>query len=86
MSFISGAWVICEPRFTGSREICELWKNVNLKSKFTGKSREPGSHKFGSHKLGSHKLGSHKLGSHKLGSHKLGSRSLFVNILIFLLT
>ena len=71
-----GAWVICEPRFTGSREICELWKNVNLKSKFTGKSREPGSHKFGSHKLG----------SHKLGSHKLGSRSLFVNILIFLLT
>ena len=44
---ILGAWVICEPRFTGSREICELWKNVNLRSKFTGKSREPGSHKFG---------------------------------------
>ena len=26
-----GAWVICEPRFKGSREICELCKNVNLK-------------------------------------------------------
>ena len=26
-----GAWVICEPWFTGSREICELWKIVNLK-------------------------------------------------------
>ena len=71
-----GAWVICESRFTGSRELCELWENVNLKSKFTGKSRD----------LGSHKLGSHKLGSLKLGSHKLGSRSLFVNILIFFLT
>ena len=44
--FYHGAWVICEPRFTGSREICELWKSVNLKSKFTGKSREPSSHKF----------------------------------------
>jgi hypothetical protein len=57
---------------------------VNLKSKFTGKSREPGSHKFDPHKLG----------THKLGSHKLGSRSFFVNsiykkkykISIFLLT
>ena len=29
--FPSVAWVICEPRFTGSREICELWENVNLK-------------------------------------------------------
>jgi hypothetical protein len=26
-----GAWVICEPRFTSSREICELWENVNHK-------------------------------------------------------
>ena len=34
--------------FTGSREICELWENVNHKSKFTEKSREPGSHKLGS--------------------------------------
>ena len=25
-----GAWVICEPKFAGSREICEFWKNVNL--------------------------------------------------------
>ncbi len=24
-----GAWVICEPRFNGSREISGLWKNVN---------------------------------------------------------
>ena len=38
---------MCEPRFTGLREICELCKNVNLKSKFTEKSCEPGSHKFG---------------------------------------
>jgi hypothetical protein len=32
-----GAWVICE-----------LWKYVNHKSKFTEKSCEPGSQKFGS--------------------------------------
>ena len=24
-----GAWAICEPWFTGSRDFCELWKNVN---------------------------------------------------------
>ncbi len=43
-----GAWVICEPWFTGSRDLCELWKYVNHKSKFTEKSCEPGSQKFGS--------------------------------------
>ncbi len=43
-----GAWVICEPWFTGSRYFCELWKYVNHKSKFTEKSCEPGSQKFGS--------------------------------------
>ena len=43
-----GAWVICEPWFTGTREICELWKNRNHKSKFTEKASELGSHKFGS--------------------------------------
>ena len=86
---IFGAWVWVYANLGSPVHVkYELWENVNLKSKFTGKSREPGSHKFGSykfgsHKLGSHKLGSHKLGSHKLGSHKLGSRSLFVNILIF---
>ena len=48
-----GAWVICEPRFAGSREICELLTNVNHKSKFTEKPREPGSLKFGLHKLSS---------------------------------
>ncbi len=48
---LMSTWVICEPRFIGSREICELCKNVNLKSKFTGKSREPGSHKLGPHKI-----------------------------------
>ena len=31
------AWVICEPWFTGSRDLCELWKYVNHKSKFTEK-------------------------------------------------
>jgi hypothetical protein len=51
---------------------------LNLKSKFTGKSREPGSHKFDSHKLGSHKFGLNKLGSHKFGSHKLGSRVILI--------
>ena len=24
-----GAWVICEPWFIGSRDLCELWKYVN---------------------------------------------------------
>ena len=24
-----GAWVIYEPCFTGSRDLCELWKYVN---------------------------------------------------------
>jgi hypothetical protein len=42
------AGAICEPWFTGSREICELWKNVNHKSKFTEKMCELGSQKFGS--------------------------------------
>ena len=53
-----GAWVICEPWFTGSRDLCELWKYVNHKSKFTEKSCEPGSQKFGSQKSGSQKFGS----------------------------
>ena len=38
ISFVAkffGAWLICEPRFTGSCEICEHWENVNLKPKFT---------------------------------------------------
>ncbi len=43
-----GAWVICEPWFTGSRDLCELWKYVNQKSKFTEKSCEPDIQKFGS--------------------------------------
>ena len=46
-----GAEVIFEPWFTGSREICELWKNVNHKSKFTEKMCELGSQKFGSRTL-----------------------------------
>ena len=29
--------VICEPWFSGSRDLCELWKYVNHKSKFTEK-------------------------------------------------
>jgi hypothetical protein len=60
-----GAGVICEPWFTGSPEICELRKNVNLNSKFTGKMSE---------------LGSQKLSSQKFGSQKFGSRTLFVNL------
>ena len=48
-----GAWVICEPCFTGSRDLCELWKYANHKSKSTEKSCEPGSQKFGSQKSGS---------------------------------
>ncbi len=58
-----GAGVICEPWFTGSPEICELRKNVNLNSKFTGKMGE---------------LGSQKLSSQNFVSQKLGSRTLFV--------
>jgi hypothetical protein len=42
---IFGAGVICEPWFTGSPEICELRKNVNHNSKFTGKMCEIGSQK-----------------------------------------
>ena len=57
--------VICEPWFTGSLEICELRKNVNHNSKFTGKMRE---------------LGSQNLSSQKFGSQKIGSHALFVNI------
>ena len=59
-----GAWVICEPWFTGSRDLCELWKYANHKSKSTEKSCEPGSQKFGSQKSGSQKFGSQKFGSH----------------------
>ena len=59
----NGAWVICEPWFTGSRDLCELWKYVNHKSKFTEKSCEPGLQKFGSQKSGSQKSGSQKFGS-----------------------
>ena len=51
-----GAGVICEPWFTGSPEICELWKNVNHNTKFTEKMCELGSHKFGSQKFGSRAL------------------------------
>ncbi len=46
------AWVIFEARFTGLREICEIWRNVNLVSNLTEKWCEPGLHKLGSHKLG----------------------------------
>ena len=53
MTLICGAWVICEPWFTGSRDLCELWKYVNHKSKFTEKSCEPGSQKSFSQKSGS---------------------------------
>ena len=53
---ILGALVICIPRFTGSREICELWKDVSHKSKFTEKLSEPGSHYLVSHNLGSHNI------------------------------
>ena len=53
-----GAWVICEPWFIGSRDLCELWKYMNHKSKFTEKSCEPGSQKSGSQKFGSQKFGS----------------------------
>ena len=60
-----GAGVICEPWFTGSPEICELRKNVNHNSKFTGKMCE---------------LGSQKLSSQNFGTQKFGSRTLFVNI------
>ncbi len=60
-----GAGVICEPWFTGSPEIRELRKNVNLNSKSTGKIGE---------------LGSQKLSSQNFGSQKFGSRTLFVNI------
>ena len=35
------------------RDLCELLKYVNHKSKFTEKSCEPGSQKFGSQKFGS---------------------------------
>ena len=41
-----GAWVICGTWFTGSREICELWKDVNLKSKFTEKTCDKYKRKY----------------------------------------
>ena len=58
-----GAWVICEPWFTGSRDLCELWKYVYQNSKYTEKSCESGSQKFGSQKFGSQNSGSQKFGS-----------------------
>ena len=61
-----GAWVICEPWFTGSRDFCELWKYVNHKSKFIEKSCAPGSQKFGSQKFGSQKSGSRIFFGHSI--------------------
>ena len=46
--FCLGAWAICEPWFTDSRDFCELRKYVNHKSKLNEKSCELGSLKFGS--------------------------------------
>ena len=51
-----GAGVICEPWFTGSPEICELWKNVNHNTKFTEKMCELGSQKLNSQNFGSRSI------------------------------
>ncbi len=68
--FVLGLGKNILPNYLGAGVICELRKNVNHNSKFTGKICE----------LGSQKLSPQNFGSLKFSSQKFGSRTRFDNI------